>query len=170
MERVHAAENEVLSKTVFNSKSIYEKVEPGSKEHKQNIEKMVTDVKECIQQAKFNKHNLEVHRGVGDEFVSDDDDKLKSFLTLSEEGKPNCTWSYKVKKNKIAETLSLVWGTNLNYTGNYKNEYLRIINTLFFNKQTSWKDKYQTTLWSKDDKRPNHDRPRHILQPLPDYI
>ena len=44
------------------------------------MEKMAIDVKECIEQAKFNGRHVEVHRGVSCDTVFDDDDELKQFL------------------------------------------------------------------------------------------
>ena len=45
VERVHTAENEALSKTVFRSNSVHEKVKVGSKEHKENMEEMAKKCK-----------------------------------------------------------------------------------------------------------------------------
>ncbi len=99
VERVHAAENEALSKTVFRSNSVHEKADAGSKEHKENMEKMVCDVKECIEQAKFNGRHVEVHRGVSADMVFDDDDELKRFLDCLRN--KNCNALCTTKRQKI---------------------------------------------------------------------
>jgi hypothetical protein len=61
VERVHSAENEALSRTIFRSNAIHEKAVAGTKVHKENMEDMARKVKECIEQAKFNQRYLEVH-------------------------------------------------------------------------------------------------------------
>ena len=110
VERVHSAENEALSRTVFRSNAVHEKAEAGSKEHKENMENMAREVKECIEQAKFNQRYLEVHRGVCNNLVFDDDHEPKRFLDLSEEEKQECNVYYKARENYVTETLSEVWG------------------------------------------------------------
>ncbi len=170
VERVHAAENEALSKTVFRSNSVHEKTDAGSKEHKENMEKMACDVKECIEQANFNGRHVEVHRGVFDDMVFDDDDELKRFLDLSEEQQLECPLHYKTAENNITETLALVWGTDIKFKGNYKEDYCRINNTLV-TQRTAWCDKYQTTIWREDDNWSGRTNcSRSALQPLPDYV
>jgi uncharacterized protein YnzC (UPF0291/DUF896 family) len=84
--------------------------EAGSKEHKENMENMASKVKECTEQAKFNQRYLEVHRGVCNNLVFDDDHEPKRFLDLSEEEKQECNVYYKARENYVTETLSEVWG------------------------------------------------------------
>ena len=62
VERVHSAENEALSRTIFfeqRSNAIHEKAVAGTKVHKENMEDMARKVKECIEQAKFKQSHLE---------------------------------------------------------------------------------------------------------------
>ena len=111
VERVHASENEALSRTVFRSNSVHEKAETGSSEHKENMEAMASDVKECIEQAKFNGRHVEVHRGVAGDLAFDDDNELKQFLDMSEEKKLECTSEYRVEKNSINRHTSTSMGS-----------------------------------------------------------
>lgn len=169
VERVHSAENEALSRSVFRSNAVHEKAEAGSKEHKENMENMAREVKECIEQAKFNQRYLEVHRGVCNNLVFDDDHELKRFLDLSEEEKQECHVYYEARENCITETLSEVWGIDAQFKGTYKEDYLRINNVLG-TQRTAWCDKYQTTLWRQDNNWSGPNCSRTVVQPLPDYI
>ena len=54
VERVHSAENEMLSKhNPFNGHFIHPDARPWSPKHKENMEAMAQDVVECISHAKF---------------------------------------------------------------------------------------------------------------------
>ena len=131
---------------------------------------MACDVKGCIEQAKFHGRHVEVHRGVSGDMVFDDDEELKRFLDMSEEEKLDCTLHYKTAKNNITETLALVWGIDINFKGNYTEDYCRINNTLL-TQRTAWCDKYQTTMWRQNDNWSGHvNGSRTVLQPLPDYV
>lgn len=170
VERVHAVENEVLSRDIFSSKSIHEKAEPGSKEHKENMEEMACRVEKCIKQAKFNGKFLQVFRGVADNVVFDDDERLQTFLTFSEEKKQECKWTYNPLQNDITETLSVVWNVDTqNFIGQYTNDY-KLVNNELAQERTAWNDKYQTTLWRADHAWIGEQQLRKKLQPIPDYV
>jgi hypothetical protein len=170
VERVHAAENEVLSRDRFSSKLVHEKAEPGSREHKENMEEMACRVEKCIQQAKFNGKFLQVFRGVADNIVFDDEERLQTFLSFSEEKKQECTWTYNTIQNDITERLSVVWNVDTqNFTGQYTNDYM-LVNNAFVEERTAWNDKYQTTLWRPDNAWIGGQQQRNKLQPIPDYV
>ena len=63
------------------------------------MEEIARKVKECIEQAKFNQRHLEVHRGVCNDMVFDDDYELKRFLDMSEEDKQECSKYYKTRQS-----------------------------------------------------------------------
>ena len=170
VERVHAAENEVLSRNYFSSKLVHEKADPGSTEHKENMEEMACKVKNCIQQAKFNGHFLQVFRGVADKMIFDDEERLHTFLSFSEENKQECKWTYNPIHNDITKTLSVVWNVDTqNFTGQYTNDY-KLVNNELAQVQTAWNDKYQTTLWRPDNTWIGEQQERNKLQPIPDYV
>ena len=102
-ERPHAAANEVLSRHgAFNSSLIHENATAGSIEHRENMEEMAKNVKNCLSQAKFGGHFIKAIRGVTEnEQIFNDEDKLKQFLALNEERKSECTWKKKKKKNLL---------------------------------------------------------------------
>ena len=89
VERVHAEENRVLSKHgPFTSRPIHQQVDPGTKEHKENLEHVAREVCKCIRQGSFGERSLLCFRGVREEdCVFSDEEQLQTFLGLSEEGK-----------------------------------------------------------------------------------
>ena len=59
VERVHAAENEVLSRHgPFSSKQKYPNATVGTSAHRENIEEMAEDGTVCLKQARFDGHSL----------------------------------------------------------------------------------------------------------------
>lgn len=100
VERVHAAENLALSRHgAFNSQKIHCNPAIGSKEHLENMEQMASDVRDCLMQARFAGRFLQCSRGINKNGVFDDEEKLKKFLSLSEERKEECEWSYGPKSS-----------------------------------------------------------------------
>ena len=84
MERVHAAENEALSRHgAFSSKKIHPHADPHSEEDMENMEAMAGEVMDCLSFARFGGRYSECFRGVK-EAIFDDEDRLKEFLQLSE--------------------------------------------------------------------------------------
>lgn len=90
VERVHTVENKVLSDHgPFSSKQVHEAGSPGSKEHKENMERMAQDIVKCIGKGVFNKEQIRCFRGTGSEenYIFGDEEELKNFSLLSEERK-----------------------------------------------------------------------------------
>ena len=86
MERVHAKENEIFSKHgPFKSNLKHEFAKTDSKEHLENMEEMAKEVISCLSEARYGGEKLVASRGItNDEFVFDDEEELKTFLSLSE--------------------------------------------------------------------------------------
>lgn len=165
VERVHAAENMALSRHgPFNSKQMHSSAEIGSKEHLENMEKMANDVKDCLSQARFAGNFLQCFRGISENGVFDDEERLKAFLSLSEERKEECEWAYTPRSscNPYFEALVEVWNVPKDFEGKYITDYNEIMNK--GERCSAWKDKYSTTLYgNKSDKNCE-------LQPIPDYV
>ena len=164
VERVHAAENDALSRRgAFCSSKIHKKSEPHSDEHFQNMEAMAEDVRQCISQARFGSNFVKCFRGVAQNVIFNDETSLKEFLTFSEEGKLECDWSYEPIKNEYLNTLVEAWNIDENYKGFYALDYQLITNQL--ERTTAYKDKYGTSLCNPDDTSDET-----TVQPIPDYI
>lgn len=167
VEWVHAEENRVLSTHgPFTSKGIHKNPVVGSVEHKENMEHMAEEVKKCLQTATFGGMPLECHRGLKcDKFLFNDESKLKTFLSLSEEGKTLFDETYSVNKCDLLTALHCTWGVDLDFQQSYKHDYALLTNKLT-DERTSWEDKYTTSLFSP--------LPvpfaRKEAQPLPDYL
>ena len=139
VERVHAAENESLSRHgPFNSKTIHPDAEPHSEEHKINMEAMAHEVIECLSFTRFGGKFLECFRGV-QKFLFNDEKRLKEFLQLNEEKKRNCDWVYEPEKNEFFYSLVNCWKVNSNFKGCYADDYEII--------SSARKDKYGTEVW-----------------------
>ncbi len=79
-----------------------------------------------MQQAKFNGKFLQAFRGIADNVFFDDDERLETFLSLSEEKKQECEWTYNPLQNDLTETLSVVWNVDTkNFIGQYTGDFLR---------------------------------------------
>ena len=102
VERVHATEDKLLARHgPFSSHGLHKdtNIQPGSKHHVENMERMADDVMSCLSQGRFNGKQLEVFRGVKNEwFLFDDEKELKSFLSRTEEAKEHCDWTYSIQK------------------------------------------------------------------------
>ena len=106
VERVHAAENEALSRHgAFTSKKKHAYAEPYSKEHRENMEAMAEEVQQCLSSTRFGDHFIKSFRGISGKLVFDDEKRLKEFLAMSEESKLACNWTYQPMKN---ESLSIL--------------------------------------------------------------
>jgi hypothetical protein len=159
VERVHASENEALSRHgAFSTHQIHESAVPGSQEHIEIMEKMAKDVVTCISGAKFGGHFINCIRGVTkNAMIFDDEKRLKAFLLLSEERKWDCDWKYEVIHNPYYESLVVCWGIGCSFQGSYKDDYATIMS------KNTQKDKYGTAIFGN-----NNDNDR--IQPLPDYV
>lgn len=131
VERVHASENLALSRHgAFSSKQVFPEADAGTAEHLQNMEKMASDVKECLSNARFGGHFLQCYRGIKDNGIFDDEDKLKAFMKLSEERKEDCGWSYGPQTiNPQFRALIASWGLSTNFNRRYIDDYKIISNT-----------------------------------------
>ena len=157
VERVHAAENEALSRHgAFSSKKIHPHADPQSEEHMENMEAMAGEVMDCLSFARFGGRYLECFRGVK-EAIFDDEDRLKEFLQLSEEKKLECDWSYEPNKNEYFNSLVNCWQIDENFKGTYAADYKVISN--------AQRDKHGTRIWN-----PGMEEGTLSLQPIPDYI
>lgn len=167
VERVHSEENRVLSKHgPFNSHAIHQIAEIGSSTHKENMEHMAGEVCKCISTGRFGGKSMKCYRGIEPKhFLFDDEDRLNTFLSLSEEGKGEFADTYKVKNGDLLTQLHVAWDVDLHFEGRYQSDYRLISNELTV-ERTAWKDKYSTVLYSPGN---IHCR-RRELQPIPDII
>ena len=169
VERVHAEENRVLSKHgPFTSRPIHQQAQPGTKEHKENIEHVADQVCKCIRQGSFGGRSLLCFRGVRQEdCVFSDEEQLHTFLGLSEEGKSLFSpTSYSVVQGNVLRCIAFYWKLDSNFQGEYMADYKLINNALVDGVRTSWTDKYTTALYSIGDIQSR----RYELQPIPDYL
>ena len=168
VERVHTAENKVLSDHgPFSSKMVHAVAAPGSKEHYENMKRMAQDVVDCIGKAVFNKEPIKCFRGVGSEenYIFRDENELKSFSVLSEERKLKDQTSYCPVQCERLTYLEKVWCVKSNFKGTYVEDY----NTLTSSK-TAFKDNYNTTVFRQDEFwRGATPLERFDRQPLPDF-
>lgn len=166
VERVHAAENEVLSKHgPFSSNALHPRVTVGSKEHRENMEDMAQAIQGCICSGSFGKEQLLCYRGIKmEDYLFRN---MTTFLSLSEDAKQEYTPTYKVQQNRLLQDLHSTWETPLEFTGTYLKDHLLIHNGLLKDKVTCWRDKYTTVLYSPEVEVACN---RYELQPLPDYI
>jgi hypothetical protein len=121
-------------------------------------------VKGCIFEARFAGRFLQCFRAINNNGVFDDENKLKEFLSLSEERKEECTWTYKAESvsNSILESLVMVWNVPVDFERKYINDY-----NVVMNKEencSAWKDKHSTMLYSGIDEN------NFEFQPIPDYV
>ena len=112
VERVHATENECLSRHgPFSSRAIHKEFNVGDEKHRINMEAMAEEVISCIQQGQFSGKKISCFRGVLDEqCIFDDEEKLKRFFLLSEEAKKECDWEYETRDVKLHNDMKLTWG------------------------------------------------------------
>lgn len=107
VERVHATENEALSKHgPFCSHQIHKTVRIGSKEHKENMTAMAEDIEKCLSSGVFyHDKPLEAFKGLSNtEFVFDDESQLRQFFSLSDSRKAE--WketAYQPKQTKMLD-------------------------------------------------------------------
>jgi hypothetical protein len=163
VERVHASENAALSRHVaFSSKQIHLHAEAGS-EHLENMEKMASDIQDCLTQARFAGRFLECFRGIKDSGIFNDEEQLKAFISFSEERKQECEWIYCPETmNPHFQALVQTWGVSDDFERSYVQDYNIIMNN--HGKCTAWKDKYSTTLYDDSDSVNSE------LQPIPDFV
>ena len=87
-----------------------------------------------------------------------------TFLSLSEQGKEEYDGLYQVRDCDLLKELHQLWGIELDFKGNYFDDY-KLVNNELVPKKTAWKDKYTTALFSP---LCSLDINRKVLQPIPD--
>jgi len=143
VERVHATENRALSSHgPFCSNAIHEHVSPGSKEHKQHMEHMASEVSKCIGNAVYKGEPIQRFRGIGaeDEFVFNDESGLKLFSLFSDERRREDKTRHKPVRNNILEYLENVWQEEKNFKGCYSEDYCTLTSS-----ETACTDKYSVS-------------------------
>jgi hypothetical protein len=133
------------------------------------MEEMVKDVSSCLQQAKFGRKNLQAYRGVKQsDYIFSDESKLKQFLSLSEEQKELCDWTYELNDSFVWRDVETVWNLSHNEQFSYSEDYNLLMNKL--ENRTAWIDKYHVTFYRPDNKWITDIIARQELQPIPDYV
>ena len=167
VERVHAIENFALSRHgPFSSCMLHQRSAPGSQEHKENMEAMANEVQQRLNACQYAKKPLQSFRGIQPEnFIFNDEDNLKTFLSLTEERKalaPTSLCTYKPVKNSMFDNLVITWHLNELFSGSYIDDY-----KLLRNKDKEHVDKYTTCFISCDASAETNLVTK--IQPLPDY-
>ena len=158
-------ENTALSRHgAFDRKQIHPSPPPGTEEHLENMEKMAEDVKNCLSQARFAGKFMECYRGIGGNGIFNDEERLKEFLTFSEEKQGECTWTYgpNTSENPHFQALVQVWGIPEDFERSHTEDYNVIMNKN--GKRTAWNDKYSTNLYG------NVNDNNLELQSIPDHV
>ena len=172
VERVHSIENFALSRHgPFDSHLVHKSSSTGSKEHRENMEAMAKEVQKCLNACQYSKKPLQCFRGIPVEnFIFNDDENLKTFLSLTEERKmltPPSHCNYSPVKNSLFDNLTITWNLDVSFTGSYIEDY-----NLLRNKREditlSHVDKYTTCLVSSDAGAETCLVTK--IQPLPDYM
>ena len=168
VERTHAEENRVLSKHgPFSSTKVHQTARVGTPNHRENMEAMALEVKECISTATFGGNSFQCYRGIKPiEYIFKDEETLHTFLSLTEEMKQNFSDdNYGTSNNReLLDVLTCAWGIDTEYCGSYRHDYSIIYNDAS-RRRTCWKDKYTTVIYSD-----LYAKAHYEIQPLPDYI
>ena len=163
VERVHAVENNLLTAHgPFNSKQVHPLCEAGSKEHKQNMEKMAEDVITCLNKGLFGQRPLMCFRGIADQMLFDDENILKTFSALSDYRKKTYDVTYVPVNNEIMNYLEKVWGIKRGFVGSYSSDYETL-------QKYSYCNKYSTTIYRDDENWLGIILPRYERQPKFNY-
>lgn len=104
---------------------------------------MADKVRIIFGQAKFAGQPILSVRGLKDRdnYVFNDEEDMHNFLAMNEQCKMECPLSYKVAKNVISQELSLIWGLNESFEGEYAEDYQMLINDTGSSNRTAWQDK-----------------------------
>ena len=87
------------------------------------MEAMVKEVVNCTSQGRYSGSPISCYRRIrNDEYIFDDEEKLRQFLMLSEEGKEECDWTYKPNRVPLNNDMSILWKAN----GNTERRYFRL--------------------------------------------
>lgn len=163
VERVHATEEKALSKHGPYGSPRHE---PHTPEHKEEMEAMANEVRIVFSQAKFAGQPILSVWGLKDRenYVFNDEEDTHNFLAMNEQRKMECPLFYKVANNVISQELSLIWGLNESFEGEYAEDYQVLINDTGSSNRTAWQDKYTTAIFNEASLFQRYD-----LQPIPDY-
>ena len=117
VERVHSI---ALSRHgPFDSHLVHQSSFTGSKEHRENMEAMAKEVQECLNACQYSKKPLQCFRGIPVEnFIFNDDENLKTFLSLTEERKmltPPSHCYYSPVKNSLFDNLIITWNLDVSF-------------------------------------------------------
>ena len=155
VERVHAVENDLLSR--HGPFKVDTTIKAGTLEYQHHMEKMAD---KCLSHGRYGGSPLQIFRGVKPaDMVFDDKMNLKHFMALSEERKDLCSDTYKPVGNSTTfQQLVQVWDVDKSLTGSYASDY-----SLLQNKSLTFLDKYTTIITNGPD------IPK-LKQPLPDYV
>ncbi|XP_066915452.1 uncharacterized protein [Clytia hemisphaerica] len=170
VERVHTKENLCLyAHGPFDTKTVHQNFKVGDEKHKANMEAMATEVVNCISQGKYSDHPISTFRGIKDEeYVFDDEEKLRQFLLLSEEGKAECDWSYMPKDVPLNTAMTLTWNANGSTERRYIDDYKYLTSSQPSQPRTNWMDKYSCVVYRESDQDGKLDR--FQPQPIPDFL
>ena len=167
-ERVHALENNVLSKHgPFKSDMLHTNVNAPSDEHNENMEAMAQEVISCISNAQYAGKPIATLRGVKDsQYVFGDERELKQFLSLTEARKQDCNLNYTANsRSDVHKDLVMIWNINRTFEESYLSDYEWLMNT-----SLSWKDRYTFICIKPSYDEQSIDRRAVVWQPIPDYL
>ena len=163
-ERLNAAAQSGLeSRAVFGEAVISD---PGTEEHRAQMEVMAKEVGQAISSRSFGGYPILVFRGVGENFIFNDEQSLQAYLLLSEERKKNHSEEYQVEANEISRILHMAYGFDDDFKSTYREDYEILTNQYQDGRRSAWTDKYTTTIFNP--LFDSHDRIN--MQPVPDYV
>ena len=129
------------------------------------MEHMAGEVSKCIGTATYGGKSSLCYRGIkSEDYLFDDEDCLSKFLSLSEQSKEACMYTYQVMSGELLTQLHVAWDVDFDFKGNYLSDY-RLINNDLIEEKTAWKDKYLSILYSPSSAITCR---RGELQPVPD--
>ena len=133
------------------------------------MEHVAQGMRKCVKEGSFGGISLMCFRGVPKEkWVFSDEQLVQAFLALNEESKEIYALStYSVVPGSTLETICFYWNLDRHFEGQYMRDYEHINNSLLDNKQTCWRDKYTTSVYSIDD---TECQQYYELQPIPDFL
>lgn len=71
---------------------------------------MTNDLISCIGNGSYSEQPITTRRGIKDEeYIYDDEERLRSFLSLSEDAKQECEWTYETKDNALHKEMKILW-------------------------------------------------------------
>ncbi|CAB4019713.1 Hypothetical predicted protein, partial [Paramuricea clavata] len=142
--------------------------EPGCLKHKENMEHMANAVIDCLKGANFGGRCLDVYRGPReDQWVFNDEKKLKDFLSFTEYNKEVSGMSYEVQETPLLRSLEAVWNIDEKFRGNYWDDYAALYGE---DKKTVYRDKCTTIVFGQGANESGYEHKGIHRQSIPDYI